>query len=108
MRKELIEAKERGEVGAARAADKAERIDEGWIHQSIDALVKFYQGNPGEHTIEQAREFCPPLPEGADARAWGYITRHVLNLGLIEKTGRFAPASSSNGSPKPLYRYAGY
>lgn len=107
MGKELIEAKERGEVGAARAADKAERLDVGWINQATDALIKFYRDNPGEHMIEQARIDCPPLPDGADARAWGYITRRALRLGFIEKTGRFAPAKTSNGSPKPLYRYAG-
>lgn len=108
MVKELVEAKERGEVGAERAASKAVRLDEGWIHKATDALIKFYRENQGEYMIEEAREFCPPLPDGADARAWGYITRRVLNLGFIKKTGSFAPAKTSNGSPKPLYRYAGY
>lgn len=107
MRKELIEANERGEVGAARAADKADRIDETWINSATDGLIQFYRENrQGAYKIEEARQFCPPLPDGADARAWGYITRRAINMGMIEKTGEYEPAASSNGSPKPLYRYA--
>jgi hypothetical protein len=35
---------------------------------------------------------------------WGHITRASIARGFIVKTDRTAPAASSNGSAKPLFR----
>jgi|SRR5699024_5676428 len=95
-----------GIKAARKAADKAESLCEGWKQDAFEALVEFFKQSPdSEFTIEQARERCPQMPIGADARAWGNITRRAIRERVIEKTGSYSPAISSNGSPKPLYRY---
>lgn len=98
----------KGLVAGERAADKAERLLQGWQESAFESLVEFFLDNPNKSfTIEQVRDHCPQMPAGADARAWGHITRRAIREGIIRKTGQYASASSSNGSPKPLYRYSG-
>ena len=100
----VAEAVEQGMQAAHAAADRAERLDPGWIANAVDEVRAFAQRFAGPFTIEQARLHCSPLPKGADARAWGAITQAAMRRGYIEKTGEYAPVASSNGSPKPLYR----
>lgn len=100
----IAEAVEQGTQAAQAAADRAERLGPGWIETAIDEVRAFAQRFSGPFTIERARLHCSPLPDGADARAWGAITQAAMRRGFIEKTGEYAPAASSNGSPKPLYR----
>lgn len=101
----IAEAVEQGMQGAQAAADRAERLDPGSIEAAVDEIRVFAQRfAAGPFTIEQARLHCSPLPSGADARAWGAITQAAMRRGYIEKTGEYAPAVSSHGSPKPLYR----
>jgi len=102
---DLATAKHRADAGIERAADKAERISEGWIETATEDLRRYAQQACDDFTIEQARVRCRPAPEGADSRAWGAITRRAKTLGYIEQVpGRYAAAFSSNGSPKPVYR----
>lgn len=102
-------AKTRGDLGAERAAHRAERTEPGWINRAAEAVrdvVKFAGFVVGDQfTIEQVRACVGcALSEPPDARAWGHVTRRAVQLGYIEPTGGYAPAASSNGSPKRLYR----
>ena len=96
----------KAEAGIQRAADRAERLDEGWICAAAEDLRRFFAGRHGARaTIDQARRHCRPVPDGADGRAWGCVTRRAQRLGYIERVpGVYAPADSSNGSPKPVYQ----
>lgn len=94
----------RADLGAERAASKADRLDPGWCDQAAEEIRAFARQAVADFTVEQARATCTPPPEGAALRAWGHVTRRATSLGYIERTGAYAPAASSNGSPKPLYR----
>lgn len=97
-------AKTRGDLGAERAAGKAERTAPGWIDRAAEVVRDFARGSgPFSFTIEEARAGFR-APQGVDLRAWGAVTRRAIALGYIEATDGYAPAASSNGSPKRLYR----
>jgi hypothetical protein len=97
-------AKARADLGAERASGKAERLEPGWVDRAAEAVRMFANdSHPLSFTIEDARASFS-APEGVDLRAWGHVTRRALRLGYIEPTGDYAPAASSNGSPKKLYR----
>ena len=102
----LPEAKARADLGIERAAAKTHRVDPAWIEEAIGDLRAALHFNvlPFNFTIEDARFHCRDLPPGCDGRVWGHITRQAVKLGIIEATGQYAPAASSNGSPKMLYR----
>lgn len=99
---------DRGARGMRRAAEHAERESDGWIERAVTVLRTAAQvAKPeDEFTIEQLRAdgWSRLLPEPPDLRAWGSATQIAARRGFIEKTGGYAPATSSNGSPKPLYR----
>jgi len=94
----------RGKLGMERAANKAEQVVRNWIAKTVEEVRTYADNNPGEFTIEQARQHCSPMPDGVDARAWGQVTLRAVALGVIVATGGYARAASSNRSPKPLYR----
>lgn len=101
-------ALDRGHSAARAAAEKAEEVAPGWMDEAALQIFKFaIRHRDHAFTIEQARAECMPTPEGADARSWGHVTRLAVKLGWIEATGGYAPAASSNGSPKRLYRLKG-
>lgn len=95
---------DRGHSAARAAADKADEIAPGWMETAAQQLFMYAVRSREPFTIEQARQECMPTPEGADARSWGHVTRLAVRRGWIEVTGGYAPAASSNGSPKRLYR----
>jgi len=97
-------ALDRGHSAARAAADKAEDCAPGWIDIAARQLLSYALRAAEPFTIEQARRECMETPEGADARSWGHVTRLAVRMGWIEATGGYAPAVSSNGSPKRLYR----
>jgi hypothetical protein len=100
-------AKTRGDLGAERAAGKAERVAPGWIARTVEAVRYLAKIRPADapFTIEQVRvTLGSTVPEPPDGRAWGHVTRRAVALAIIEPTGGYAPAASSNGSPKRLYR----
>ena len=99
-------ASTKAEAGIQRAADRAERLDQGWIAMAAEDLRRFFAERREERaTIDKARRHCRPVPDGADGRAWGCVTRRAERLGYIERVpGMYAPADSSNGSPKPVYK----
>ena len=54
---------------------------------------------------EEVRNFATGLDLPPDGRAWGVVFRSAAREGLIVKAG-YAPAKSSNLSPKVLWRVA--
>lgn len=103
-------ARTRGDLGAERAAHRAERNSPGWIDVAAEKIRDYVRldaaGMAMDFTIEKARQWAADknLPAPPDARAWGHVTRRAVKLGYIVETGEYAPAASSNGSPKRLYR----
>ena len=94
----------RADLGVERSANRAERKEPGWIDRAAEAVRDFAKGSgPFTFTIEEARAGFT-APEGTDLRAWDAVTRRAVALGYIEPTDAYAPAASSNGSPKRLYR----
>lgn len=91
----LEAAQARGELGAARAAEKADRLDGGWRGQAMEAIRAFAR----THERFLAEDVRLEIPAGADPRAAGAIFQAAKRAGLIRPDG-FAPACSSNGSPK--------
>lgn len=56
-----------------------------------------------EDVVEQLAEAGYLAP---DARAIGGVVQRLARAGCIERTGKFRPARSSHGSPKPEWRRA--
>lgn len=97
------EAARAAEVGIDRSAGHADRVHAGWVKEAAEALRVASAVQPQPFTVEQLRAVCGFLPEPPDLRAWGAATRKATRLGYIVRTSQFAPAASSNNSPKPLY-----
>lgn len=101
---------DRGRAGAARAAKAAEKKCIDWLAKAHRALLSEVQKHSHQDvfTIEQLRVGLAGVVEDpSDLRAWGAVTIKAIAERHIVKTGEYAPAASSNGSPKPLYRRGG-
>ena len=98
-------AKARAERGIASSAEHAGKE---WQDQAVAAMRLFVRLTRGAFfTMEDARAWCTPrIDECPELRAWGAVTRRLKADGIIEPTGGYALANSSNRSPKPLYRRA--
>lgn len=93
--------------GIASSAAHAERVKPGWLDEAVDKVIEYatVAVRAGDvWTMEQARGWAYDngLSNPPEQRAWGAVTRRLIRGGLIEQTG-YAPAKSSNGSPKPTY-----
>lgn len=99
-------AREAGHAAAERCADKADRLAPGWIESAVEGLRRFAAHQRCFFTIEAARAVvASELPPVGELRAWGRVTQLAVKRGFIERVkGGYAPAASSNGSEKPLYR----
>lgn len=101
---ELDAAAVRANAAILAVAAKTERKNAVWVEQAVAALGAFARSTQSGFTIEQARAAIQSaLPKPHDLRAWGQVTRMARSKGVIVQYGH-APAASSNGSPKPLYR----
>lgn len=98
---EHYQAQLRAEAGMTRAANKAERVQDGWNARALDAVRTFAESHPF-FLVEDVRKTCHE-PAQADGRAWGAIITEAKRRGWISHGG-FAAASSSNNSPKVLWR----
>jgi hypothetical protein len=102
---DLSGARERAQDGIERAVEHADRVSPGWSDLALFHLQRDVRHRAAPFTIEKVRlDIAPLLPEPTDGRAWGAVTQAAIRRGVIVRTGQFAPAVSSNGSPKPLYR----
>jgi len=100
-------ATEARDLGVQRSADHANRVESEWTGQALGMLTAFARQAGGPFLIEQARAWAEAqgLPPPPDARSWGAVARRAAAKKRIEKVG-FAPAASSNCSPKVQWRYA--
>jgi hypothetical protein len=103
----MAEALSARDAGMQSASAHAEQDAPGWGERAYQAI----KNNPGlkrcldGFTMETARAYAwgHGLDSPPDARAFGGVTVRLLRDGVIEKIG-YAPAASSHGSPKALYR----
>lgn len=103
----LDQARDRRDAGMARATERNERKNGGWGTLALAAVVEYIKGLPPKatFTMEDVRLGVEDkLAAPTDRRAWGSVTQTAIRSLYIEATGLFAPAVSSNASPKPLYR----
>ena len=92
---------ERSEVGANRAAGKADRVEPGWKHDALAALFAYAKLHD-VFLMEDARAEIG-TPGDADPRAWGHIARKAEKLGYIRADG-FEVARKSNCCAKVRWK----
>lgn len=97
-------AKARRDAGMASALDHAESDEPGWGDHCLALLRQFACLQAEPFTCEQFRAwaYTRGLATPAEERAFGPVTQKAIRGGYIARVG-YAPAASSNGSPKPLY-----
>lgn len=100
------EAERRRDAGMARSTDHANREDPDWSLRAAHALHQYCQEHRGEQFLaEDVRAWserkmlvsAPPT-----AKAWGSVFKESAKAGVIRRIG-YAPAKSSNMSPKCLW-----
>jgi hypothetical protein len=105
---DYINASERRDLGIETAHANAEDKTPGWTDRALAYVVRFLEGR-GDRTFltEDVRAFAEScgLAYPPDGRAWGAVTQKASRRGIIDKVG-YAPAKSSNLSPKVLWRAA--
>ena len=89
--------------GMAAAEEAANRAQQGWSDRALAALLTTGQ-RLGHFTIDQLRREAG-VESPTDERAWGGVIKRAARLGIIVRVG-YAPAASSHGSPKPVWRLA--
>ena len=101
----LDEAKATGLKAASKAADHAERENDGWKEKALHLFVKFAAKTPVPFLTEDARKFAEEngLQPPPDGRAWGHVAKTAERLKYVRFEG-YGAAKSSNGSPKVLWR----
>lgn len=105
--KAAAKAVKRRDKGIARAARHADAVVKDWQEKALDRLRLFIDEREGapflaEEFVRWARFKVPAPP---DKRAFGSVIQRAVKSGWIVKEG-YAPASSSNQSPKCLWRGA--
>lgn len=102
----MADALARRDAGMASVAEHAEQSSPGWGARAFASVRDHYIffGESVPFTMEQARRWAygMGLEEPPDDRAWGPVTRKLVRDGILEPVG-YAPAESSNGSPKRTY-----
>lgn len=90
-------ARSRRDSGMQRAAEHAGRE---WQDRAV-ALVRWYAGFHPTFLTEQVRSMAElrGLKSPDDARAWGAVMMRAAREKIVRQDG-YAPANSSNGSPK--------
>lgn len=94
------------ERGIARSAAHA---GSEWVESAVHYVAWYCRTARGKiavSTVEEIREWATAkgLPDPPDRRAWGSAARAAIRQGIIAPTGGYAPARSSHGSGKRLYR----
>lgn len=80
-------------------------VDSAWIERALGYVREFSAYAEGPFLTEQVREFAHSggLAQPANAKVWGAVMRKAQRQGIV-RAFAFAPARSSNGSPKVLWR----
>jgi uncharacterized protein (DUF934 family) len=89
-------------LGSTRAGTRAEVLSPGWTYLAALAIRNHAKGRKPFKIEEVALSFPDRPPDG---RAWGHAARAAQRYGWIRRVG-YAPAASSNGSPKCLWEAA--
>ena len=100
---------ERRDLAIERVATKADEVEPGWSDRAYAALTIFCAKSKEPFIAEDVRAWAEGLgliSAPHDARAWGAVMQKACRRGLVSKVG-FAPAKSSNLSPKVLWEAAG-
>jgi hypothetical protein len=89
-----------------RVRDAVEAESPGWMDAALDAVRRFAAVQGGMFTTEAMRSVIQgELPPTTRLRVWGPLTKAAIRHGYIEPVrGMFAPAASSNGSVRQMYR----
>jgi len=97
-------ARAAGDQAVKAVADKADRLNPGWVDMAVEKLREWVRRQNGIFTIEKARLFIGQhLEQPHDQRAWGHVTRLAKKRNIIVQVS-VQPAASSHGSLKPAYR----
>lgn len=99
-----IRAEHQRDSGIKRAGDHADQVEPAWKDRAAEMIREYALINDRfliEDVLHYARQRW--LTEPPDARAWGAATKRAKALGYIEACG-YAPANTSNRSPKVLWR----
>ena len=89
--------------GMKAAEDAANHVEPSWSERALEAMLETGRAL-GKFTIEDVRESCK-VESPTDQRAWGGVVQRASRKKLIVRIG-YAPAKSSHGSPKPVWRVA--
>lgn len=102
-------AQARAERGLSRAELRVEALHPGWCLLAVDAVRKAARSQAGKFSFEALRlviEQQDELPRPPELRVWGVISRRAAKAGYIEQAkGQTVPAASSNGAPKPAWKW---
>ncbi len=94
-----VEARSRADAGMSRAARRAEKVEPGWKAGALEAVRAYALS----HELFLAEHVRLHVPHDADRRAVGAVLQSAQRRGWIKRDG-YAPACSSNGSPKVRWR----
>ena len=105
MQADLFSPSEKGHAAAKAAADRADRHIEEWTAKAVALFAEYANKTIFPFLTEDARQYAESrgLAEPPDSRAWGHVARRCKKAGIITAVG-FAPARSSNGSAKVLWK----
>jgi hypothetical protein len=97
------QAAARRDDGMQRAVEHADAVDLFWSERAYGHVMDFCRTKITFLT-EDARAFAEGrgLQAPPDGRAWGAVMQRAARNGLMKKAG-YAPAKSSNLSPKVLW-----
>lgn len=102
------QARAKGLAAAARAGRHADAKLAQWVTRACVFVLGYaqtYHADKSAFLIEDAREFAEQsgLTAPPDPRAWGQAAQQLQRRGELVSAG-YAPARSSNGSPKVQWR----
>ena len=102
----IVRASQRATAGMERVRDAVEAECPGWMDVALDAVRRFAAVQSVElFTAEAMRSVIgAELPPTTRLRVWGPLVKKAIAAGYIAPTGKYAPAASSNGSVRQMYR----
>ncbi len=100
------QAEARRETGMSRAVEHADEVHGDWSDMAMEMLREYADAMEDRPFMaEQVRNWARTYPgwiDPPDKRAWGAVFTRAAKAGHIVKLG-YAPAKSSNLSPKVLW-----
>jgi len=95
------------DVGMQRAADHADRVEEGWSDRAHGFLVDYVAANRGRAFMAEdirASAESEGLPPPPDNRAWGSVVSRAVRASIIKRMGYGAQKSvTCHCSPKSIW-----